>query len=512
MTILIKNILLIDGSGRPPAKIDVIVKNEKIGALGYFPRYGRADEVIDGLGGAYLAPGFIDINTSADLYLNLFSNPSQDSFLLDGVTTIIGGQSGISLAPLLYGALELNKFWSNPLKVNVNWHSVEEFLDTMSKIKFGVNFGTLAGHSTIRNEIIGDDFRDLTLKEVEVLKYIAGKSISEGAFGISFDLNFPLASLTPYKEIRTLLEVVEKHKGLFSVKLRNVSDATAFPENLEDSFSPAINEILNFSKETGVKTQINNFSCLKGLEGDYIKSLDLISENSANADIYFDIHPHEASVLPLFSFLPSWAKRGSFKEMTQNLWTKEFIAKIKKDIPAIKGENIIIFNAPGFEYLIGKSIKSFSQERGLTAKDGLLELMKITKLRASVVYKNLSVKTLPTAVTNDRSIISSSAGGFPIKHRNFGLTDFPKTFSKIIERSLKGQLIPIESVVKKMTSLPAQRIGLKNRGIIKEGYFADLVLFRDSGVETVLVNGKIAVIDGQFTDARGGKVLRKENF
>jgi len=104
VTILIKNIQLLDGSGRPPVKADVLVKNDKISAIGNFPKY-RADEIIDGLG-AYLAPGFVDINTDSDHYLTLFSNPSQKDFLLQGVTTIIGGQCGASLAPLIYGSLE----------------------------------------------------------------------------------------------------------------------------------------------------------------------------------------------------------------------------------------------------------------------------------------------------------------------------------------------------------------------------------------------------------------------
>ena len=131
MTILIKNILLIDGANRPAVKADVLVKNERIAAMGYFPGY-KATEIIDGMG-AYLAPGFIDINASSDLYLTLFSNPSQKDFLFQGITTIIGGQGGISLAPLLYGSLDLNKFYANPYKINVDWQTMEEFLKTINR-------------------------------------------------------------------------------------------------------------------------------------------------------------------------------------------------------------------------------------------------------------------------------------------------------------------------------------------------------------------------------------------
>ena len=134
-TILIKNIQLLDGSGRPPVKADVLVKNEKISAIGNFPKY-RADEIIDGLG-AYLAPGFIDINTDSDHYLTLFSNPSQKDFVAQGVTTIIGGQCGASLAPLIYGSLESIREWADISKINVNWHTLAEFLKAMERSAFG---------------------------------------------------------------------------------------------------------------------------------------------------------------------------------------------------------------------------------------------------------------------------------------------------------------------------------------------------------------------------------------
>lgn len=145
MTTLIKNALLIDGTGRPPAKADVLVKNDKISAIGSFPRY-QAENTIDARG-AYLSPGFIDINTGADLYLSLFSNPQQEEFLRQGITTIVGGQNGISLAPLFYGTLNIHKFWATTDKINVNWHSFAEFSKEMGKRKFGVNFVSLAGYS-----------------------------------------------------------------------------------------------------------------------------------------------------------------------------------------------------------------------------------------------------------------------------------------------------------------------------------------------------------------------------
>lgn len=506
MTILIKNILLVDGTNKPAIKTDVLIKRDKIAAIGHFPTY-KADEIIDGMG-AYLTPGFIDINTNADLYLNLFSNPSQKEYLFQGVTTIVGGQSGISLAPLLYGSLELNKFWANTGKININWHTVGEFITNIKRKKIGVNFGTLIGHATIREALIGDEFRDLTQKELDIFDHIVERAMHEGAFGISFDLNFPLTSLTTYKEIKSIAEIVEKNKGLFSIKIRNASDSAVYLKDAKEKFLASVEEVVNLSKEIGIRTQINNFSCPGGFEKDYRKSLEIISDSLAIADISFNLHPHDSSVLPIFYFLPVWARRGNFKEMLKNLESKDLTAKIKKDLPLLKPEEIKIFQAPKHEYFVGKSLKDFCSGRNLSVKDGLLELMKITGLKAELTYKNLSLKTLPEALQHDRSIISSSFSGFFMKHPSNDISEHGRTFGKLLELVFKEKIIPLELAIKKITGMPARQLGIKNRGTIKVGNFADLVILRESsGIETVIVNGKIAVKDGEFKDNFSGKIL-----
>ena len=165
--LLIKNGTIVDGSGKPPYKADVLVVGDKISAIGNFS-YKKAEVVIDALG-LYVAPGFIDVNTDSDHHLSLFTNPPQEDFLLQGITTIVGGQCGASLAPLLYGSLESIRKWADPNLVNVNWHTVSEFFEVLSGKKIGVNFATLAGHGTMRRAIVGEDLRDLTDRELKLL-------------------------------------------------------------------------------------------------------------------------------------------------------------------------------------------------------------------------------------------------------------------------------------------------------------------------------------------------------
>ena len=150
-----------------------LLTQDRISAIGDFSNKS-ADAVLDGQG-AWLSPGFIDVNTDSDHYLTLFAYPSQADFLKQGVTTIFGGMCGSSLAPLLYGDLAAIEKWASAAKLNVSWHTVAEFLAMIDRRPLGVNFGTLAGHLTVRRDIVGDDIRDLTRNEQKILRKRSGR-------------------------------------------------------------------------------------------------------------------------------------------------------------------------------------------------------------------------------------------------------------------------------------------------------------------------------------------------
>lgn len=505
MTTLIKNILLIDGSGQPAVKADVLIKNEKIAAIGLFPRY-QADTIIDGVG-AYLAPGFIDINTNSDRYLTIFSDPVQKDFLLQGITTIIGGQDGLSLAPLLYGSLDLQAFWTDPYQINVDWHTVGDFLDVLRRRPMGVNFGTFVGHSTLRHTIIGNDFRDLTVKELDVFRYMLAEAMRDGAFGMSFDLQSPIAALTPTKEIKLALETIEKHRGLGVFKLRNGSDSTVHLGDTREQFAPAVAEIINLSKDTGARALISNFSPLNGLEDLYRNAIASIEDSTAVADVHFSIHPFERSVVPIVSFLPIWAQRGGMDEIVKSLESSEVSAKIAVDLADFSGEDVVIYDAPGFDYLVGKTLRDLGEDRGTEMPETLIGLMRLTKLRASLAYGNLSLGEFNHALLSDRSLVASSGASFEDKRSRTRLHLFADMIPAYFGRIAAEKPISLEHAIRKITGLPAQRLGLKQRGLVREGYFADLVLFRDARIESVFVNGVAAVRDGAYAGMLQGKPL-----
>ena len=508
-TILIKNVQLIDGTGRQAVKADVLVKNEKISAMGRFPYY-KADEIIDGMG-AYLAPGFIDVGANSDRYLSIFSEPSQKDFLLQGVTTIIGGEGGLSLAPIFYGSLSSIDNWANINGVNVNWHSIKELLNTFSHRKIGVNFGTLVGYNTVRQDLTSKEInRALTPNEFSILNFIVEQALNEGAFGISIGLDNVYGRGFSYAEIKFLAEISTRNNTLFSINLRDEK------EKLIDS----INEILNLVKETGSRTIINNFRPFLNYERDYEKSVKILTDNAANADIHFNLYPFDYDIEPLISFLPKWAQDVNVEKTLKNIKSKvnrrkfltDKIFKMNMELLVTNVNKVFIY-APTQNHLNGKTLAEFCDNRKLDVISGIFVLMEEIKFKAALAYQDINFKEIASIFGNDRAFVASS-GGFSEDDKLNKIMEVENyssmAFKKFLELIEKEKILPIETAIYKITGLPAQKINLKNRGLIRDGYYADLVLFRDSEIREVIVNGKRVVKDGEFQGILAGSVLKRQ--
>ncbi len=418
--------------------------------------------VIDGLG-AYLTPGFIESQTEADHYLKIFTNPNQKDYLGQGVTTIIGGHGGVSLAPLLYGSLRALRKYINPNRTNVNWHSLEELIKELGKLPLGVNFGSFIGHSTVRREITNDAARDLTDAEIKVFKKIIRDAMDQGAFGLSVGLDTVHARRVPQQEIRELLNEVRTDNGLYSVGLRN---------NQEDLVG-AVNETIFLYKQSGVKTIINQFQPLLGFKKQYQLALTLIEKSGDG--LFFTISPEPIKILPAYQLLPEWCQVGGLEEMLQLIndvhQQKRLIEKLK-----VNGELVIKEIPASYHYLSGKTLKEFADNRKLPLARAFLELLNLTKMKLVVALPEIDEELLAPWLFHDRALITAPS-------------------QKFLELA-EARRWPLEKAVAKLTALPAKVLGLKNRGLIKENYAADLVLIKDKKIQQVLVNG-----------SAGGKVI-----
>jgi N-acyl-D-amino-acid deacylase len=487
MTTLIKNVIVVDGSGRSPIKGDVLVRDNKILAIGSFPQY-KADKIIFGNEG-YLTPGFIDPNVSSDRYLTLFQSPLHKDFLKQGVTSIMIGQCGFSLAPSFYGTnLEHIESWSRINRINVNWKSVGEFLKVLEGFGLGVNVGTLVGHEVIREGIVKDlsVFRNLTSNELRVFRSVLSQSIQEGAFGMSTGLGYFPYQNTSYHELRALADVLKENKAIYATHLRNER------EKLFES----VDETIRLSQEMSLTTIISHFRPLLGFEDQYEKSLALIEEKSSKANVYFDCNPFNSSAASLDTFLPEFIKGEEINIIFQKLQDKELAKKFISALPKIDSKKMIILNAPTVEFLNGKTLYEFAKTRELSTEKALIKLMEVTKLKGVVLYENLNQEQVSKAMFSSRALISTNSPNFDDVYETFKPDRAVKNFSTYFKQASQNN-IGIEKAVAKTTGLLATIFNIDGRGFISDGYFADLNLMtKDFDIAMVMVNGQIMVENG----------------
>ncbi|MDO8466735.1 MAG: amidohydrolase family protein [bacterium] len=499
--ILIKGAKILDGSGkRPVFTADVLLKGNKIAAIGKFPTK-KSQLTIEALG-LYLAPGFIDVDTDSDHHLSLFTNPQQQDFLLQGVTTIFGGVCGASLAPLFSGSLDSIRKWTDTKQVNIDWHTVAEFLKVLGRRGLGVNFGTLVGHSTIRRGLVQEDARDLTLPELEALKKIVRDAIKEGAFGLSTGLGYAHSRRVPYSEIKELVKVVAEKGGVYATHLRDDKEGVL----------AAVEETIKIAEETKAKTLISHFKPIIGFEQDYKKAVELIHSSAASLDIHFDSYPFGETIIPIYTLLPAWAQVGNLEIMLSYLKNPDLAARLLKDFAGIKGKDIRIAQAAGQDYLVGKTLQDFAENQELNMAEALMKLMSLTGLRALVFYRNINLDLALQNLEREQALIASNGASLPDDTRSLKHERFTNTFPRFIEVVTQRKMLSLAQAISKITSEPAQKFGLKNRGLIAEGAVADLVLFSTRHgvkVEHVIVNGQLAVKDRQYQNILSGEILRK---
>ena len=460
MSLLIKGVQVVDGAGSQPYKADVLIQKKIISAIGDLKRR-RAQKEIDGLGN-YLAPGFIDVAGSPDHYLTLFSDPAQSSSTSQGVPTVIGGQDGASLAPLIYGTLESIRKWADPGEVNVNWHTVAEFLKTLERVPLGVNFGTLVGHGTVRRVFVHGKNRRLTSKELAVFKKVLRDSLREGAFGFSSGLGYAHGRGALPAEMKTLVKETARSGGIYAARLRDIG---------EDLLA-SVKEIIKVAKETGAKTIVTGFRPTQGQEEQFEEALKLLEKSTAKASVYFALCPHPVTTTAIYTLLPQWAQKDDLETMLEIINDKKLSSQVKNEWQGLSVEKIKLVAAPHHPYLIGRKV---------TDADDLIELMIATGLRAAVECPDINQELLAGALTKSQALIASEGA----------MRD--DTFPRYLELAIKSEKMPIERAIKKITSDAASCFDIKRRGRIKERSIADLVIIgkNDYEIKQTILGGKV---------------------
>ncbi|MCP5120152.1 MAG: D-aminoacylase, partial [bacterium] len=480
---------------------DVAVADGKIAAVGNLIN-ADAERVIDARE-RYLAPGFIDVHTHSER--TIAKVPLGDNFVFDGVTTVVTGNCGGSKTDLAAWFTELEE------------------------IGLGINFASLVGHNSVRAVVVGRDDRPATPEELERMQQLVADQMKAGAVGFSTGLIYTPGTYAPTEEIVALAKAAGRRGGVYATHMRD--EGTEIIE--------AIQEAITVGREADLPVQVSHFKISsKHLWGGSGKTIALIEKaRDEGIDIVVDQYPYDRSSTSLNITLPTWALSGGSKALRERLQDAETRARIATGMEEElrrKGQDDYSYAmVAAFEKdrsLEGKTISEINELRGRpkTLANEILTIMEILNQGgAGMVYHSMSNEDVERIMRYPHTTVASDGGtrvfGDGKPHpRSYG------TNARVLARFVRDRgVLRIEDAIRRMTSLPARTFSFRDRGQIREGMAADLVLFDhdlvedkatfqqphqfSDGFDLVLVNGQSVVEDGKLTGRRAGVILRHES-
>jgi N-acyl-D-amino-acid deacylase len=514
--LLLKGGTVFDGTGAPPRRADVGISGGSIVYLGDGPV--RAERTVD-LSGLSVCPGFIDCHGHSEF--SLLADPRALGKLLQGVTTEISGNCGLSAGPLRGAVRKRREEDLKEFDIPERWETLEEYLPILESREPALNFATLAGHGSIRGSVIGYSDREPTAREMEEMKLLLGETLKAGAIGLSSGLIYPPGMYSGSGELVELARHGRSVAGEFIYASHMRSES--------DGLLEAIEETLGVGEGAGVAVHVS-----------HIKTAGRQNWHKADAAIAFmeeaiarglratcDRYPYTASSTDLDAVLPRWAFEGGAEEEMRRLRDPAERERLKAELPGDDEtwEGVVVSSVPGErgKWLEGLSIREISLRMGKECREAVLDVLAGEGIRVGAIFHGMGEEnlwkflSLPYAmVASDSSARSPDGPTATGKPHPRGFGTFPR-FLKNFPGGLSG-------AIHKATLLPASTFGLKGRGMISEGYRADIVAFDPArladratygepfllpeGIVHVLVNGALAVSDGEPTGLRPGRVLR----
>lgn len=522
---VIKNCRIIDGTGAPWYRGDVAVMNGRIAAIGGNLSDEDAAEIIDAAD-HYLAPGFIDIHSHSDL--SILDHGLAHSRIFQGVTTEIGGNCGMSAAPVSddhRGELldYLRECWGDK---PFTWHRISEYLDMIEKRGSSVNIGTEVGHGTIRLAVMGFREGRPSAPELDKMKRYLREALEDGAFGMSSGLIYPPGSFSDIEEMTVLAEELKPYHAFYATHMRN--------EGIR--IVPAVAEAIEVCRRAQIPLEISHHKVARK-EVWHTACRETIymikAAREEGLDVTVDQYPYSASASSLDSNIPQWGFYGGMDRLFERLADPETRKKLSEESDADhinRWCDIYVSDVESEKnaWTVGKSVTEIAEIRGVSPVDACFDLIVEEQGRVNEVNYGMCEEDIEYIMSQNFTMIGSDGSAMPldvegIPHpRNFG------TFPRVLAHYCRERrLFSLETAVHKMTGMPACRLGLCDRGLIREGMWADLVLFDFStiedtldyqkpaavckGIERVYVNGILTAIEGRHTGAKAGMVLRREH-
>ena len=531
--LLITNGRIVDGSGGPGYRADVAVQGDRIVRIGNLQR-AKAKRVIDARG-LVVAPGFIDMLGQSETYVLI--DPRVMSKVMMGVTTEITGE-GDSIAPMSERLIKEQEDFLRRFDLKIDWRTLDEYFKRLEKQGAGVNLGTFVGATQVRAHVIGFDNRPPTPAELEQMKQLVADAMKDGALGLSTSLQYVPARFAKTDEIVELAKVARQYGGIYATHQR--SEANALDESLK--------EVFEIAQQAKIPVEIWHLkTAYKKNWGRMPEVLRRISDVRARGlDVTADVYPYIAGSTSLSACLPPWALEGGTEKMLERLRDASIRQKLKTEITTDSKdwENIYLGSGGAAGVLIGsvvnreleamqgKRVQQIAEEQGKEPLDALFDLILADHGQTGAIYFMMSENDLLAAMKAPFVSFCTDSGARATDGPLSGSKSHPRgwgSYPRILGKYVREEkILTLEKAVQKMTGMPAARVGLKDRGLLREGMFADIAIFDPTtvidratfevpnqypeGVAYVIVNGQLSVDGGKRTAALAGRPLRGPGY
>jgi N-acyl-D-amino-acid deacylase len=517
--LLIRNGRVFDGSGNPWFHASVAVRDDTLHLLRGDTSTVAAARTIDATG-KIVCPGFIDMHAHSGMVI--LREPRHEPKVRQGITTELIGVDGNSYAPILSPEdlahfIDLNAGLDGRPPDGSNWSSVGEYLEAFDD-KVATNVCYIMGNSPIRISAMGWDDRPPVSDETKRMRNLIHQGMEEGAWGISTGLTYPPGS---YASTEELIELSREAAALGGIYVTHVRFG------LGDRHVDPITEALDIGAGSGIPVHISHFNSGWPFPGAYRKLLDLVDARRAvGQQITADVYPYIYSSTRLVAMIPEWVHDGGVPKLTERMGDEATRAKIAVD-PDFQRQNfrgtlIANFSIKKYKYLEGKSVAAVADALGKSLIDTLCDLLLDENLDLVMIGTNGNPVNVRKFLQHSASMLGSDALliGDLVSPRTYGAA--PTMLGDLVREE---GVLTMADCIRKLTSLPAQTIGLADRGLLRDGYKADIVVFDPEtvrspatieqpkqfpiGIDYVIVNGKVVVDGGDHTGALPGRALRR---
>ena len=530
---MIVNGRVIDGTGTPWYRADLGIRDGRIAAIGQLAS-AAAKRRIDAHG-RIVAPGFIDMLGQSEL--TILVDPRLPSKIFQGITTEITGE-GTSVAPLRGHALTEFKAQLDHLHLRADWSDFAGYFQRLERQRIGINLASYVGATTVREIVIGGDNRPPSADELAQMRQLVREAMAQGAVGLSTALEYAPAPYASTEELIALAKEASRYGGVYATHMRS----------LGDDIDTALDETFRIGREAAIPVEIWHLEVAGkanwGRMGEVVEKI--AAARAAGIDVAADTHAYPSWFNELSAFVPPWAHDGGTARMVERLKDPAARARIRKDMETpstawenewleISGPEDIVISGiknPALKRLQGLTLKDVATERGTAPLETLLDILAEDGGYTDCAVFGLSEADGVTALAQPWMSINndyqgtSPEGLLGEEHphpRAYGT--FPRILRKYVREDHK---LTLEDAIRKMTALPAARMRLGDRGVIKLGMWADVVVFDPAtitdratyaqpnqlsqGMEWVLVNGVPVIDDGKATGALPGQVLRGPGY